>query len=339
MRHFSEVSSVMRPIRVVAFLGLSLLPLTSILAQTDEPPMLRASGELAAVETSILGPPSVRRVWNYTVSFMLPEGTPVTAGMPVLGFDTNELQTRLNDKQGELNTKRSELRRTEVNNSETLQDLTLRGEELKMEADKASRKAELPESVLARNAYHENQLLNQLAKHQRQANQIEQRQQALLLSTEEEILKAEVARLEAEVAEIRDGIGRMTVKAPRDGVVLHLTDGEGNKTSIGDQVWFGARVLEIPDLSQMVAKLEVLERDLARIRPGDTVQFRLDASPERLFTGTVDSISQVVRTRSSQQPAMVVDAVATINTPDMVLMRPGMRINAEIVPQQTLSSR
>ena len=114
---------------------------------------IRASGELAASETSILGPPALRSVWNYTVAFMIPEGTPIKAGMPVLSFDTSELQSRLNDKQGELNTKRSELRRTEVNNQEVLENLQLRNKELTMEANKTALKAELPESVLARNIY------------------------------------------------------------------------------------------------------------------------------------------------------------------------------------------
>jgi len=41
----------------------------------------------------------------------------------------------------------------------------------------------------------------------------------------------------------------------------------------------------------------------------------------------------VVRTRSAQQPAMVVDAEATIDEVDRQLMRPGMRINAEIIKQ------
>ncbi len=297
---------------------------------------IKASGELAASETSILGPPAVRRVWNYTVAYMAAEGTPVKKGMPVLSFDTNELQTRLNDKQGELNTKRSELRRAEVNNRETLQDLDLRSKELTMEAEKAALKADLPESVLARNTYQENQLRNELARHELRATRAELKQQALVLQTEEEILRSEINRLQAEVDEIQDGINRMQVKAPRDGVVLHLIDNEGNKISVGDQVWFGMRILEIPDLSKMVAKLEVKERDLARVKPGDRVRFRLDASPERQFTGTIESISKVVRTRSALQPAMVVDAEATIDEPDRQLMRPGMRINAEVVSASQL---
>ena len=172
-----------------------------------------------------------------------------------------------------------------------------------------------------------------MAQLERDAVSDELKQQAIVLRTEEAILRAEVSRLQAEVEEINEGMSRMQVKAPRDGVALHLTDRQGNKISVGDQVWFGVRVIEIPDLRKMVVRLEIKERDLARVREGDRLRFRLDASPERQFTGTIESISKVVRTRSAQQPALVVDAQATIDEVDRQLMRPGMRIDAEIIKQ------
>ena len=49
-------------------------------------------GVVEAVDPATLGPPTVTGLWNYRVSFMVPEGTEVRAGQPVLGFDAQELE-------------------------------------------------------------------------------------------------------------------------------------------------------------------------------------------------------------------------------------------------------
>ncbi len=119
---------------------------------------LNASGELQAVETDNYSPPKIRRIWQYTIAFMAPDGSRVNPGEPVLMFKTDQLKERLLDKQGELNIKSSELKNVQVGKIETLQNKDLAVEEKKMLRDKAQRKAELPKSVIALNDYEENQL-------------------------------------------------------------------------------------------------------------------------------------------------------------------------------------
>ncbi|HEX7190966.1 MAG TPA: hypothetical protein VF381_05270, partial [Thermoanaerobaculia bacterium] len=53
------------------------------------------SGTLAAVDSSILGPPQINDTWEFKISMLAPEGSDVKKGAPVLGFDTSELQRRL----------------------------------------------------------------------------------------------------------------------------------------------------------------------------------------------------------------------------------------------------
>ena len=62
---------------------------------------VEVTGKLHAVETTQLGPPQVKRLWEFKISYMAPEGQEVEEGTPVLGFDTTELVRRLERQQAE----------------------------------------------------------------------------------------------------------------------------------------------------------------------------------------------------------------------------------------------
>jgi len=291
------------------------------------------SGELVAVEKDSYSPPSIRRIWRYTIAFMADDGTLVNPGQPILMFKTEELQERLMDKQGELKIKQSELRSKQSTKIETLADKALAVEEMRKNLDKATRKAELPESVIALNDYKENQLNFELTKLQFQHAKDDLRLTEEKIETEVDILKANIIKLEAEVEEAKESITSMRVMAKRRGIIMHQTDHNNNKYAIGDQVWGGARVIEVADMDNIIAQLEIKENDLSRVKEGQKVIFNMDAYPDIEFTGTIDELSKVVRVKSQNQPSKILDAKVIIDDPDKTIMRPNMSIKAQVVSE------
>ncbi|MGJ8662884.1 MAG: HlyD family secretion protein [Marinicella sp.] len=312
---------------------LLMMLLTSGFIQTGHSTEFKANGELKALETDNYSPPKIRRIWQYTIAFMAPDGSQVDPGQPVLMFKTDQLKERLLDKQGELNIKQSELKNTRVGKVETIQNKELAVEEKKMLLDKAQRKAELPKSVIALNEYEENQLKYELAKLEFQHAQDDKRLTNDKLNTEIEILEANIAKLAAEVEELNNSIQRMRIMSKRKGIVMHQTDWNNNKYAVGDSVWGGARVTEVADLEQIVAQLEIKENDMSRVSEGQQVKFVLDAYPDMEFTGEIQSLSKVVRTKSKNQPSKILDAVVSIDDLNLTIMRPGMSIKATILPE------
>ncbi len=292
-----------------------------------------ANGELQALETDNYSPPKIRRIWQYTIAFMAPDGSQVNPGQPVLMFKTDQLNERLLDKQGELNIKQSELKNTEVGKVETIQNKDLAIEEKKMLLDKAQRKAELPKSVIALNEYEENQLKYELAKIEFQHAKDDRRLTEEKLNTEIDILKANIAKLTAEVTELNSSISRMRIMSKRKGIVMHQSDWNNNKYAVGDSVWGGARVTEVADLEQIVAQLEIKENDMSRVWEGQKVKFTLDAYPDMEFTGKIQSLSKVVRTKSKNQPSKILDAMVVVDDLNLEIMRPGMSIKATILAE------
>ena len=54
---------------------------------------IATEGELRAIDSALIGPPQLHRMWNFRISMIAPEGSEVQAGQPVLGFDTTETHT------------------------------------------------------------------------------------------------------------------------------------------------------------------------------------------------------------------------------------------------------
>jgi len=298
---------------------------------------VRVTGELRSSQSYFFGPPAIPDMWNYTIAYMAPDGEPVEQGTVILRFDGQELMTRMRDKSNALNEKQKELDKARIVARETLAESRLAVEESKANLDKAILKADIPAELLANRDYRENQIVLELARLDYALRQQEVDKEEAVQRTEVEILEREVNVLQAEVAQLQSSIDTMAVKAPGNGVVIHAIDRRQGKLAVGDNVWMGRRILEFPDLNQLQAHLEIPERESARIKVGQAVQFSLDAVPDRQFHGEIVELASVIHTRSINQPEKVFDATVLLRNADAELMRPGMSVKAVIQLGQKLS--
>jgi multidrug efflux pump subunit AcrA (membrane-fusion protein) len=292
--------------------------------------VVRVTGEIESANSAFFGPPSIPDVWQLTISFMAPEGRVVKAGTPILKFDPQELTTKFRDKSNALNEKRKQFDKQKIVARETMAELRLSQQEAVADLDKARLKADIPVELLASRDYKENKLALQQAELNRSLKAQELEKEQLIQDTEIKILKREIKVLESEVAQFQISIDAMTIKTESAGVVIHTVDRRNNKHEVGDNVWMGRRVMELPDLTRLQVHLEVPERESARISVGQTVRFVLDAIPDQQFYGEIVELASVIHTKSRNQPARVFDATVSMNKPDKSVMRPGMSVSAEI---------
>lgn len=288
------------------------------------------TGTLEAVASELLGPPAIPRTWNYEISFMIPEGTEVEAGTPVLAFDTAKLERTLQESQAEMEKAGKEIEKLETN-----LEIRRRKDELELaEAEGKLRLAKLkldqPSEVVAAGETAEAALDLELASkllafHTRRLELIAEEERTSLGTVRERRDRA--AR---RVTEIKEQIQRMTVKAPKAGTVIYVSDYEGKKPKVGESSWRGAKVLEIPDLSRMRAAGEVAEIAAGRVAAGQRASFRLDAHPDIVFRGRVLSIERAVKQRSDSDPTKVFRLQIELDQTDPERMRPGMRFQGSI---------
>lgn len=123
------------------------------------------------------------------------------------------------------------------------------------------------------------------------------------------------------------------VKAPISGVVATVSPKAGNFVQINTPI------VRIVDTSRLEATLNVPERELAVLEPGQTVQLQVDALPGKSFVGTVDRVSPVVDAGSGTFRVITRFDGAGILRPGMfgrISINYDNRANALVVPRIAL---
>src|SRR6185312_101496 len=104
---------------------------------------VEVSGELAAVDSTDIKPPSLPNVWSYKVASLANEGAEIKEGEPAASFDPSELMRELETLQNDADAAKKKLDKKRDDAA-----LARRDEELAIaEAEAALRKASLKTSM------------------------------------------------------------------------------------------------------------------------------------------------------------------------------------------------
>jgi HlyD family secretion protein len=144
------------------------------------------------------------------------------------------------------------------------------------------------------------------------------------------------ARFDVDLVKTR--LAHMEVGAPLDGVIVYLpnySQGWVNAKpfAIGDQVWPGAALAEIPDLNTLEMEGKVDEIDRGRIATSNSVRLRVDSIPELTVAAKLRGISLMTEMSFEWPPTSSFRAYAHVETPDKRL-RPGMNGSMDIEIQR-----
>jgi HlyD family secretion protein len=285
---------------------------------------IKATGELVAATSFKASPPSVSQLWQYNIQELAPESSVLKAGEVIVGFDSQTITQLLETKSVELQSAQQELTNRLQQDEQRFEELKLELAERKMEFERDRRKAEITDHSRSENDRRKARIDFTIASNQydlakSRLNFHQQQRQA-----QAEMLQSKIGRLSSEVAQYTAEIASMRVAAPFDGMVIYVTDYEGEKFSVGDTTQFGQPIAEVSQLDTLYVKAEIDEIDVKRLQLGQAVQIQLDALPERSFTGKLTSLGVAVRDKSAEDLSRVVDAQVSFDVLDPKVLRPGM---------------
>lgn len=167
----------------------------------------------------------------------------------------------------------------------------------------------------------------------------QQAAQGLISQKDLEAAKAAAERAEAALASARASatvaranlksakskLGKTTVVAPIDGVVLSRLVEPGQTVTAGFETPVLFKLAE--DLRRMSLNVFIDEADVGRAREGQEASFTVDAYPDRTFPSKVLSLRNEPKI---EQNVVSYEAVLAVNN-DELLLRPGMTATATIV--------
>lgn len=166
----------------------------------------------------------------------------------------------------------------------------------------------------------------ELARLQAQASNARSRLQRtrLLLpqqaATQEQLdeAQADFRQVQGDIARVQALIEQKRIKAPFSGVL------GVRKVNLGQFVQAGDPMVSLTDAQTLFANVNLPERTLSVLKPGQAMQLSVDAYPGRQFTGKVSTLEP--RIDPGTRTLLV---QATLPNPDN-LLAPGMYVNAQV---------
>nr|WP_052171033.1 HlyD family efflux transporter periplasmic adaptor subunit [Massilia sp. JS1662] len=299
-------------------------------ASAAAPAVPAVEGEIASRRTMPVAPPTIPYIWQYKLAFLAPEGTMVQAGQPIAVFESTEVMTRLITLQGTLKERERALEKQQLDQAEADRAGVLAQAEAQSNADKAARKATMPKELIRRVDY-DKLVIDRTEKAQLvKLMQAQYEAQRRARQAERAGLQSDVAQLRAQIATLVKGQAALTVLAPRRGLVLHRVGFNGDKFTIGSQVWMGLSVATLADPDQLAVNAKVPEAQAAGVQVGQAARVTV-AGTRQTLAAHVTGLGRAFHSKSASQAAIVRDVQLEFDAPPKDV-KPGAAVQVELLP-------
>ncbi len=284
-----------------------------------------ATGELQAENSEdILGPSGLRtiRIWNVKITDLIEEGTIIDSGDYVGMLDRSEVESKLKDIEAELESAQSQFIKTQLDTTMNLR--ALRDALINLQYSVEEARLTLEQSVYEPPAtVRQSEIkLDKAQREYKQAieNYTLKKKQAVTEMQEASLLLNTKQRLQESTLEI---ISEFEIKAPKPGMLIYFREWNGQKRKIGSSIsTWDPVVATLPDLTSMVSETYINEIDISKVKNSQEVAIKVDAFPEKLYTGKIIEIANIGE-QLPNSDAKVFKVLIKVNESDTIL-RPAM---------------
>lgn len=294
--------------------------------------IISCRGELVAGQSLLISAPT--RVPDLRIIFMAPQGSPVKPGETIIKFDDSSAKRQLQEQEAALAQAQATLEQAvaeaRISADKDALDLAAAAHEVeraRLDVDRA----EIVSAIQAEEYKIAYGLSQDKLKVQEAAGRLHRSSEASKIAS----LTTQRDKAQGEVEVTRKRIGQMVVESPSTGVLTYLmnySQGWVNARPfrVGDNVWPGSALAEIPDLTTLNMKARLEEMDRSRVSPKHRARIVLDPFPEKQFPGEVVRVSPLTEQNFEWPPSRNFRAFASFDEIDSRL-RPGMNGRLDVI--------
>lgn len=308
-----------------------------------------AHGNLKAVKAAQISPPRVPgHRGPVKIAWLAEDGSEVKKGDVVLRISPIELEQKLLDGRADLAAAEARLAKTRTMAKVTQGSRESTATIAQIELENTQRFSPKNADVFSRHEIIEGAIDEELSQekveHAREANTIQRRiSQSQLGEIQVQKKAAQLAIKQAEA-----GLESLVVRAPHAGIVVLERDWQGRLPQIGQSVWPGQTVAEIPILQKMEAEVFVLEVDGGGLTEGLAASVVLESATSKSYRGKVKRIAKLAKPRTQDVPVQYFAVTVSLDATDPAVMKPGTRVtatltldigNALVIPRQAVFYR
>lgn len=277
-------------------LGCTSGPSSQAARSRNDPNAQPPAVDIAIAETTTL--PSIREYTGTTqplrevslrsqtqgqlISLVVNVGDPVAQGSILAQVDDALLKSSVAASRAELASRQSEI----LQAKSLISEAKTKVEQAKLQLQQAQADAQRLKS-LAQDGAIPQQQAEQAETNAKTAAQVLRSAQEQVKNQQQAMAAAEgrLVAQQAAVAEVQERRSYAVITSPVTGSVL------AKVSEIGNFVQPGTEILKLGDFSQVKVMVQVSDLEVGGLRPGQTVQVKLDALPKRELTGTIARIS------------------------------------------------
>ncbi|RPJ82985.1 MAG: HlyD family efflux transporter periplasmic adaptor subunit [Acidobacteria bacterium] len=288
-------------------------------------------GEVIGLGSTAVPTPSTPS-GSLKVAWLITEGTFVSAGDPVIRYDSTDARLNLERQQNTLSANQERTKITTGKNTTADKVLGLDRQDAEMEYEYVMTVLPEDETIFAKWDIIEAKIDAGFAKERVSFLKNKTRTQQRIARSDQQILAIEKNQAQAEMSVAERTLNSLELTAPAGGLVLYRRD-HRRDPQVGDESFPGQVLVEIVDLAVLQARIYVLERDGGRLAKGQEVVIRLDAVPEKEFHGSVRSAATIAQPLERNSPLRYFSCDVSISDAgdDLKRIRPGMSLRGEVV--------
>lgn len=292
-----------------------------------------AEGYMQAVEATPLNAPedSERPM---KIAWVAVDGSLVAKGDVVVRFDSSEMKRQLRDSEDDVTSAQRQISKEQTMGSATRRKRDRTAELAKVEVNMAEALHTDDERILSRNEIIQTRIDSELA--QAKASHATRVKKVEGAVSRGQIDVHEITRRHAqsEVKRAEESLQRLQITAPHEGILVLERDWRGNAIRVGDSIWRGQKVAEIPLVSAMEAELFVLEADAGDVVEGLRAELVVEAHPEQVHPAKVTRVDTLAKPRHQEVPVQYFGVTLSLESTDEETMKVGQRVRATIILEQ-----
>jgi RND family efflux transporter MFP subunit len=290
---------------------------------------VEAQGTLKAVTaTPIIAPVESGRPQK--ISFLARDGARVEEGETIVEFDPYDARREEADGLDDLAAAQARIARAEADGRKNERSHTLDRDVAREELDRAETFELTDEALYSRHKIIESQLDKELyaTRADVAGDKLETSGELSKAETQLGRIDAGKARLQLDIAE--RSLRALRITAPHDGILILERTWRGEAPFVGDTLWPGQKIAEIPDLSELEAQVFVLEADGAGLKPGLGATVAIEGRPGETHEATVARVEPLAKTQGWGSPVRYFEVTLALARTDPETMKPGQRVRAMI---------
>jgi multidrug efflux pump subunit AcrA (membrane-fusion protein) len=264
------------------------------------------------------------------VAFLAKDGAFLKKGEVIVEFDPYDAQKEAADGQADLTAARAKIEKAKAEGTKNEKALGLDRDVAKQELDRAETYQLTDEGLFSRHQIIESQLDRDLfaARADVAGKKLDASGKLSLAERALGEIDAGKARLKVEVAE--KGLKSLRIEAPHDGLLVLERNWRGETAFVGDTLWPGQKIAELPELSLLEARVFVLEADGAGLKTGLKARLAIEGRPGEEHEATVTKVEPLAKTRDYQSPVKYFEATLSLARTLPEIMKPGQRVRAVV---------